>query len=78
MTWHSYLLCSLCVILCGRGAEDGFLLQLDSSGRPIYATCYGGSGSDRITAVLFDSAFHVPCSVMNAPPRYGAGNCVPV
>ena len=39
---------------CGRGADDGFLVHLDSTGQPIYATCYGGSGSDRITSVASD------------------------
>ena len=34
MTWHSYLLCSLCVILCGRGAEDQLTPKPNSLKRP--------------------------------------------
>jgi hypothetical protein len=43
---------------CGRGAQDGFLAHFDTSGQSIFATCYGGKGNDRVTAVGSDSAQH--------------------
>jgi hypothetical protein len=39
---------------CGNGPDDGFLVHLDARVQVVYATCYGGSGSDRITAVATD------------------------
>ena len=40
----------------GGGDSDGFLYCIDSSGRTVFSTYYGGSGSDRITTVSFDQS----------------------
>ncbi len=38
----------------GGGSADGFLYHTDSEGKVLYSTYYGGSSSDRITAVRLE------------------------
>ncbi|MBS1874259.1 MAG: hypothetical protein JSU00_13670 [Acidobacteria bacterium] len=41
---------------CGQGSSDGAVVLLDSAGAPLYSSCYGGSGGDRITSFRSDGA----------------------
>lgn len=36
------------------GASDGFLLHVDSTGKTIWSSYYGGAGEDRVTSVRFE------------------------
>ncbi len=50
------------------GREDGLLLVLESTGQPVFATYYGGSGSDALQRCAYDSAGIVHSFVTTSSP----------
>ena len=67
----------LCAAIVAAGGLDGFVAKLDADGACVWAKSLGGSGTDRVTALLVDDAGGVIVSGSYGVTMSFAGDTLP-